>query len=55
MNVKNVFLQGILDEESYMTIPPGHKGEGVFNLVCRLNKSIYRLKQSPRVWYEKLN
>jgi Reverse transcriptase (RNA-dependent DNA polymerase) len=37
------------------TLPPGHKRENVPNLVCRLNKSIYGLKQSPRAWYEKLN
>jgi Reverse transcriptase (RNA-dependent DNA polymerase) len=53
MDVKNTFIQGTLDEEVYITIPPGHKRECVSNLVCKLNKSIYRLKQSPRVWYEK--
>jgi Reverse transcriptase (RNA-dependent DNA polymerase) len=55
MDVKNVFLQGILEEEVYMTLPPRHKKEGISNLVCRLNKSIYGLKQSPRAWYGKLS
>jgi Reverse transcriptase (RNA-dependent DNA polymerase) len=55
MDVKNVFLQGTLEEKIYMTIPPEHKREGTSNLVCRLNKFIYGLKQSPRVWYEILS
>jgi Reverse transcriptase (RNA-dependent DNA polymerase) len=48
MDVKNVFLQGVLDEEVYMTIPLGHKKVNDCNLVCKLNKSIYGLKQSSR-------
>jgi Reverse transcriptase (RNA-dependent DNA polymerase) len=55
MNVKNTFLQGTLEEEVYMTLPPSHKRKNMSNLVCRLNKSIYGLKQSPRAWYEKLS
>jgi Reverse transcriptase (RNA-dependent DNA polymerase) len=55
MDVKNVFLQGTLEEEVYMTLPPGHKRENMSNLVCRLNKSIYGLKQSPKAWYGKLS
>jgi Reverse transcriptase (RNA-dependent DNA polymerase) len=55
MDVKNTFLQGALEEEVYMTLPPGHQRENTSNLVCRLNKSIYGLKQSPRAWYEKLS
>ena len=55
MDVKNAFLQGTLEEEVYMTLPPGHKLETNSNLACRLNKSIYGLKQSPRAWYGKLS
>jgi Reverse transcriptase (RNA-dependent DNA polymerase) len=55
INVKNVFLQGTLEEEVYMTLPPGHKKEGISNLICRLNKSIYELKQYSRAWYDKLS
>jgi Reverse transcriptase (RNA-dependent DNA polymerase) len=55
MDVKNTFLQGTLEEEVYMTLPPDHAKENYSNLICRLKKSIYGLKQSPRVWYDKLN
>jgi Reverse transcriptase (RNA-dependent DNA polymerase) len=44
MNVKNIFLQGILEEEVYMNLSPGHKKENIANLVCRLKKIIYGLK-----------
>jgi Reverse transcriptase (RNA-dependent DNA polymerase) len=49
MNVRNVFLQGDLEEEVFMDIPPGLNAPKETGLVCRLKKSIYGLKQSPRV------
>jgi Reverse transcriptase (RNA-dependent DNA polymerase) len=55
VDVRNVFLQGTLDEEVYMMLPPGHENEGDATIICKLNKSIYGLKQSPRAWYKKLS
>jgi Reverse transcriptase (RNA-dependent DNA polymerase) len=55
MDIKNAFLQGVLEEEVYMTLPPGHKNTSNPSLVCRLKKIIYGLKQSPRAWYVKLS
>jgi Reverse transcriptase (RNA-dependent DNA polymerase) len=55
MDIKNVFLQGTLEEEVYMDLPSDHEQEKNSNLVCRLKKVIYELKQSPRMWYGKLS
>ena len=44
MDVKTAFLNGELTEEIYMKQPCRE------NQVCKLTKSIYGLKQSPRCW-----
>ncbi|CAI5970089.1 unnamed protein product [Closterium sp. NIES-65] len=52
MDISTAFLNGILEEEVFMTQPPGYEdGTG---RVCKLKKSIYGLKQAPRCWYQKL-
>lgn len=53
MDVKTAFLHGDLKEELYMAIPDGVTAPP--NTVCRLLKSLYGLKQSPRCWNEKFN
>ena len=53
MDVKSAFLNGILHEEIYMQIPEGVEAGN--NQVCKLNKSIYGLKQSSRCWYERFD
>jgi Reverse transcriptase (RNA-dependent DNA polymerase) len=55
MDVRNAFLQGTLEEEVYMSLTPGYDKEKGTNITCKLIKSIYGLKQSPRTWYEKLS
>jgi hypothetical protein len=55
MDVKTAFLNGDLKEEIYMTQPEGFISKGTENLVCKLNKTLYGLKQSSRAWYLKLH
>jgi len=48
LNVKNVFLYDDLEEEVYIKQPPSYVAQGE-NMVCKLKKAIYGLKQSSRV------
>ena len=52
MNVKMAFLHGNLEEEIYMVQLEGFVEKGKQELVCRLNKSLYSLKQVLRCWYK---
>ena len=50
MDVKTAFLNGLLDCEIYTSQPEGIVDPDRPNDVCKLNKSIYGLKQSARCW-----
>jgi Reverse transcriptase (RNA-dependent DNA polymerase)/gag-polypeptide of LTR copia-type/Integrase core domain/GAG-pre-integrase domain len=55
LDVKTAFLNGDLEEDIYMKQPEGFTIRGKETLVCKLNKSLYGLKQSGRAWYKKMD
>ena len=50
MDVKTAFLNGDIDEELYMIQPKGFVDPKDANKVCKLQRSIYGLKQASRSW-----
>ena len=48
MDVKTAFLNGEHDNEIYTEQPDGYIDKQRPNMVCKLQKSIYELKQSAR-------
>jgi hypothetical protein len=52
MYVKTTFLHGDMEEEIYMKQPEGFVVKGKKELACKINKSLYGLKKSPRIWYQ---
>ncbi|RVW67170.1 Retrovirus-related Pol polyprotein from transposon RE1 [Vitis vinifera] len=53
LDVKNTFLNGDLEEEVFMSPPPSFEESFGVGKVCKLKKSLYGLKQSPRAWFER--
>ena len=53
VDISHAFINSDIDAEVYMKQPEGFE-QGGSEYVCKLNKSLYGLKQSPRLWSEKL-
>jgi hypothetical protein len=55
MDVNKTLLHGDLEEEIYMKQPKYYAVKGKKELVCKMKKSLYGLKKSPRMWYKKFD
>ncbi|KAK8635004.1 hypothetical protein V6N13_022882 [Hibiscus sabdariffa] len=55
MDVKTAFLNGKLEEDVYMTQPEGFVAPEDARKVCKLQRSIYGLKQASRSWNLRFN
>ncbi|CAI7819343.1 unnamed protein product [Closterium sp. NIES-53] len=53
IDVANAFLYAPVDAEIYVDIPYGSHGET--NQICQLQKSLYGIKQAPRLWQQYLH
>ena len=51
LDVKNSFLNGVLDEEVYMEQPHEFVARRKLGKMYRFKKSFYKLKQSLRAWF----
>ena len=50
MDVKTAFLNGMLSEDVYMIQPEGFVNPQCVGKVCKLQRSIYGLKQASQSW-----
>ena len=55
MDVKTNFLYKLIDQLVYVVIPKGSETEANRGMVCKLLKALHGLKQSPRLWHERLS
>lgn len=55
MDVKLAFLNGDLDKEVYVDKLADFVVPGAATQVCKLKKALYRLNQSPRAWYRRID
>jgi hypothetical protein len=55
MDVKTMFLNGIIEEEVYIEQTKGFETFDKDSHVCRLKRELHGLKQAPRSWYTRID
>ncbi|KAL8157792.1 hypothetical protein AgCh_002484 [Apium graveolens] len=55
LDVKSAFLNNELEETVYVAQPEGFTKQGKEQMVYKLIKALYGLRQAPRAWYSKLS
>ncbi|GKA91745.1 putative ribonuclease H-like domain-containing protein, partial [Tanacetum coccineum] len=55
MDVKSAFLYDTIEEEVYVSQPPGFVDPEFPEKVYKVEKALYGLHQAPRAWYETLS
>ena len=55
MDVKIVFLNGVVEEEVYVEQPLRFETHDRQSHVCKLKKALYDLKKVPRTWYSRID
>lgn len=54
-DIKNAYLYAPITENIFMKQPPGFLAEGKENYICKLNKALYGLHQSGRMWFYEIH
>lgn len=55
LDVKTAFLNGDISEDVYVSQPEGYIVKGKEQLVYKLRKALYGLRQAPRAWYGRID
>ena len=54
LDVKSTFLHGELNEDVFVEQPQGYEVAGKKDMVYKLHKALYELKQVPRAWFSRI-
>lgn len=55
LDIAIAFLNGFVEDEVFMRQPLGYIQPDNEHFTCKLHRSLYELKQSPRMWYSRLD